>query len=592
MHPKKTFSVKAGVRCSICLGLLFLFNSQLHALFILTNCPDTAVSVATPKRMAANCPGSSYFISPDDTVLADGGFYLRFMPLGSGQGIARMQANGTTTWGAFVPGGGISPLAPLYENRFLAFQTQGRPPMGEERFTAIGLYNRTGGSLVPIFETELPFGSEFGNDMGVELMTNGTLIFVLDRQPSIAMVAFNQNGSVAWTKEFTSSEFPASRRLFTFPVGVNEFLVFLSTEEQALGLTTLKGVLARFNANGSVLWSRKLQVTIDDGPGTEGAGPFNFHLMPDDEILLSFSNFEIDLNANLRQWMTYLKLNSSGEFQWGRKLEGVSFSSVPISMDDESNILVPLNSPQFGGFSAVLNATGGVASAVQVKPATGYLTPIAISQANEKIYYQGQSNPESSQGKARPLIASSSLTFDDLQCFQYSDTNINAGALRLNKSGRLMFVGYGSGFQDLVVTDSDLAVESDCALFEEVSMTVTQVTVQSTAVEVPVSDIILTNTSFSFEPVAATLYIELTSFSEQPVCEPSTGPAIAASWSTNQVILSWPSSDIAYRLEFKSNLLDSIWVTASPPPILQDGRYIFSESTGTNRSRFFRLVYP
>jgi hypothetical protein len=69
---------------------------------------------------------------------------------------------------------------------------------------------------------------------------------------------------------------------------------------------------------------------------------------------------------------------------------------------------------------------------------------------------------------------------------------------------------------------------------------------------------------------------------------PSSPPTLGCARQGNNLVLSWPTNDPAFKLEFATNLPASIWVSNPASPSVVSRKYTITDSM-TNRFRFYRL---
>jgi hypothetical protein len=568
---------------------LLVCTIQLKALIIITNCPPVGTSLSQPKRIQSGCPAIApvnYFgVLPQ---FSSAGIYCFFGYSGVGAfnfGLVQSDSNGAFNWQVACSNGVIAPLNG--QGRVFSLQDF---PAGISNVTCCGVYNRSGGTFVPVFEERLPINNY--TFVGQAVLDNGTFVLSLNRSNSVALLGLSSSGSLLWAKQFTSADFPSvgaspstpGRAVAVSSIGTNNVLLSLSANEN-VGTTNAVTVLVRVDSTGVVQWSKKLEIPlVDSPPSSSGSQVF---VLPSGDVLVMTSDYDLQA-ATVINYTHLTKVTPDGRLAWSRKIAGAVMVSGPKPVGAQGSLLLDLIS--FGtssghGVCGLLDSNGQITSLVQIDPpGSGTVRVQGVSTAAGKIYFAGSSDKT-------PIIGSSSLTLTNFTAKEYLAGPLSSQNLTLLEDGRLAFAGLETNLNTshLVLLNSNLGEVAGCGLFTASTLNTSSPSVTVITNSLALSDITLTNSNLTLSLTSTQLQFQLRAFAEQALCTtnceytllPGAVSLTKAGGSTNLQVAVTSLGSCSWAVVNPC----TDWLTVSPMNGTGSGQLTLSATSNTGNSR-------
>jgi hypothetical protein len=520
MNKSNILFVRPGLHGRV-LFLVALLVPLVHAraLILTTNCPDLAVPFPQPKRIQSECPATVPlgFVTALPQFSSGGVYHIFANGAGSAFsnfGLARSDTTGLFEWKVACSNGFMGPLSA--QGRFSALQDL---PAGISNVTCLGVYDRSGATFVPVFENRLPIHNRYF--VGQAVLNNGTLVLSLNRSNSVSLVSVNPSGSLLWAKQLTSTDLPVvspgpadpGRSVTVSEIGTNGILLSLSAN-QNLGSTNAVTVLIRLDSNGTIQWSKRLQIPlVDSTPSSSGPQVLVY---PGGEVLVTTSDYE--LQGTTVVYYTHLtKVAMDGNLAWSRKLIGGILGSGPRQIGPPGSLLLDLISvapSSSHSVSGILGPSGQMTTLVQVDPpVAGRVRPQAVSISAGKVYFAGNSG-------STPVVGASSLTLTNFTAREYIKGPLNSQTLTLMDDGHLAFSGMETNLNTFhfLLLNSDLSEYNGCGLFSGSTLTASPANITIATNVLTLADVVVTNTDLTVSLVSTQLEFYLTAFQEQALC--------------------------------------------------------------------------
>lgn len=550
---------------------------------IVTNCPEVLPSLSQAKSIQNSCPSFAALGRFNvRTQLSTNGFYCGFGSSAADYaGLARANSNGGFLWKIACTNGGCFPTTTA--GQFWALQDLQSGPVTT---TCFGVYNRSSGSIVPLFEKQLPFSNYQKASLAV--LNNGYFVLSLDRSNSVSLLAWNSTGTLLWSKTLSSTDFPdatlagASRKIDVTQMGTNTILLSIAAKES----TGLTSVLVCLDSSGTVQWSKK--VIMVSGPS--GGSSYSASVTPNADVLV----VALDIDAVTFTVSTVIaKITSTGVLSWGQKIVGAGYQGFRLPVDSQGTVLLNLSSGQ-ECVCCVIAAAGQVKSLVGVDVTSPTISGLVMAQAvsipAEKIYYAVSGAPHNG------IIGSSSLSFSNFVGKSADTSQFSFELLAHLDDNRVALAGVGTNgtaFQ-LVTMNSDLIEESGCSIFNSPATFATSIpsayavtntpTLLSISVQSSNTPVVLNSTQLQFETIT---------FDESPLCfaSPPPLPALGMARSSSNLVLSWPTSALDFTLSSATNMPATTWISNTTQPAIVSGKYVIT-NTVSGKARYFRLIHP
>jgi hypothetical protein len=506
-----------------------------RGLIIENNCPDSGSAKPMPKRLETACDDpafpSGFWAFRYGADPTTGEFFVGFTKNAASAekklyyGLSKVNGTGGFDWSYVVPRGELQPSS-FNSHRYVGVQSR---ETDAGQVLCLGVYSDTSGTMTAVFEWELPF--EDRQRLDFTELEDGTILVALDKIESVVILALSPIGKLSWSKEYSSADFPippgsdSDRRWVTLAGirGRGAILRVSSSESRGRGHTS-RTALMRIDSKGEPQWARTFQ--IPSSLETSGAMPFWSRTGATVFIVPELATGK---GLNFKTRTVLLKISAGGELEWGRSLEGLTFTRFG-GINDAGEVVLSLTSMKIStsgvkswNVFVVIDPKGEISSAVRVDlPRSGFAGPVRdLYLTGDKIYYEGKAGGKDESYSA--VIGSSSRSLTDFRWLRYKNRVplCETGMARLPQD-RLVFWAHSvkSHWTDFVTLDADLTAKADCKLFSPAPVTVSDANIPVHPVEARAADIKVQVKQLPLTLKETNLVFKKMSFSEKDLCRP------------------------------------------------------------------------
>ncbi|HRE82660.1 MAG TPA: hypothetical protein PLN52_16570 [Opitutaceae bacterium] len=482
--------------------------------------PNTpATTAAFPKRITASGPNfgawDNAFLYPQANRA---GFYATTEVVGSnavslGALLEYDQAGNSQRQISAVQYGTL--LSPTSDaGRFFAYQH-----LGTANDVTFGVYNNTA-PYAAVYQHKLTIDPKKSTVSGGWMQ--GRTVVTQDLNNTIEVMVFDADGSLRWARRLTSSAFgvPGGNPLVSQSASAQALAdgsLLVQVTKSGFNMQTFEiefdNTLVKLSSEGGVDWAKK-PIGLAQISGIALAFGNSLYLSSMDPMSL--------VEGTPVQTVTKLTLN--GTSVWSKSISGALLSIVG-ELPGEKMLLSGFSPSGESGLGAsvlaVMNSQGGIDAQTRFAFSAENLTLPAIE--GNRIWLATVSGPASEGVISTPSAVHLGLTDATLGQIQWKKYKNNANFAMisphpLNDELSASFFIEPDHALEAVTLKDDFSVNATCALFTAATLTATNPNLTVEAVQVTLSDVVVTSASFAPTIQPGNLTFESLTVTETSLC--------------------------------------------------------------------------